>query len=150
MDTPSLPDDMDFPDSDSRSERWLDPEPDQCISVLVADHQNIALTSRDESLLFDLIGKIDHKILQGVAVYIEVQGIAYKVLYGVYWRSIYSGVAYWGFRCEAIEQGMWAQGNQATDKVDIPISNTPEGWVVEGQSLRFLLYRDMASYAMDS
>lgn len=141
---------MDYPDSDSRSERWLDHEPDQCISVLVADHQNIALTSRDESLLFDLIGKIDHKILQGVAVYIEVQGIAYKVLYGVYWRSIYSGIAYWGLKCEAIEKGMWAQGGQATDKVDIPICNSPEGWVVEGQSLKFLLYRDMSSYALDS
>jgi hypothetical protein len=141
---------MDSADSDPRSERWLDPEPDQCISVLVADDQNLALTSRDESLLFDLIGKIDHKILQGVAVYIEVQGIAYKVLYGVYWRSIYSGIAYWGLKCEAIEKGMWAQGAEATDKVDIPICNTPEGWVVEGQSLRFLLYRDMASYALDS
>jgi len=150
MDTPSLPEDMDYPDSDYRSERWLDPEPEECISVLVADNSNIALTSRDESLLFDLIGKIDHKILQGVAVYIEVQGIAYKVLYGVYWRSIYSGIAYWGLKCEAIEKGMWAQGGQATDKVDIPICNTPEGWVVEGQSLRFLLYRDMASYALDS
>ena len=141
---------MDYSDSDSRSERWLDTEPDECISVLVADHQNIALTSRDESLLFDLIGKIDHKILQGVAVYIEVQGIAYKVLYGVYWRSIYSGIAYWGLKCEAIEKGMWAQGSQATDKVDIPICNSPEGWVVEGQSLKFLLYRDMTSYALDS
>jgi hypothetical protein len=150
MDTTSLPEEMDYPDSDSRSERWLDSSPDEAISVLVADHQNIALTSRDESLLFDLIGRIDHKILQGVAVYIEVQGIAYKVLYGVYWRSIYSGIAYWGLKCEAIEKGMWAQGSQATDKVDIPICNTPEGWVVEGQSLRFLLYRDMASYAMDS
>jgi hypothetical protein len=150
MDTPSPPEEMDYPDSDSRSERWLDSEPDECISVLVADNQNIALTSRDESLLFDLIGKIDHKILQGVAVYIEVQGIAYKVLYGVYWRSIYSGIAYWGLKCEAIEKGMWAQGSQATDKVDIPICNTPEGWVVEGQSLRFLLYRDMSSYALDS
>jgi hypothetical protein len=150
MDTPSPPEEMDYPDSDSRSERWLDSEPAECISVLVADNQNIALTSRDESLLFDLIGKIDHKILQGVAVYVEVQGIAYKVLYGVYWRSIYSGIAYWGLKCEAIEKGMWAQGNQATDKVDIPICNTPEGWVVEGQSLRFLLYRDMATYALDS
>ncbi|HEX8145543.1 MAG TPA: hypothetical protein VF553_23440 [Pyrinomonadaceae bacterium] len=134
----------------SLSEGWLDTSPDECVSVSVDDHQNISLTSRDESLLFDLIGKIDHKILQGVAVYVEVQGIAYKVLYGVYWRSIYSGIAYWGLRCEAIEKGMWAQGNQATDKVDIPISNTPEGWVVEGQSLKFLLYRDMASYAIDS
>jgi hypothetical protein len=150
MDTTSLPEEMDSPDSDSRSGGWLDTSPVECVSVSLADHHNISLTSRDESLLFDLIGRIDHKILQGVAVYIEVQGIAYKVLYGVYWRSIYSGIAYWGLRCEAIEKGMWAEGNQATDKVDIPICNTPEGWAVEGQSLRFLLYRDTATYAMDT
>ncbi len=147
MDTPE---EMDHTGSEAQGGRWLDPTPDETVSVSLADHQNISLTSRDESLLFDLIGKIDHKILQGAAVYIEVEGTAYKVLYGVYWRSIYSGIAYWGLRCEAIEKGMWVEGNQATDKVDIPICNTPEGWAVEGQSLRFLLYRDMASYAMDT
>jgi hypothetical protein len=147
MDTPEK---MNHIGSESQQGRWLDPVPDEAVSVLLTDHQNISLTSRDESLLFDLIGKIDHKILQGVAVYIEVQGTAYKVLYGVYWRSIYSGIAYWGLRCEAIEKGMWAEGNQATDKVDIPICNTPEGWAVEGQSLRFLLYRDTSSFALDT
>jgi hypothetical protein len=147
MDTPE---EMNQSGSESQHGRWLDPVPDEAVSVSLADHQNISLTSRDESLLFDLIGKIDHKILQGVAVYVEVQGTAYKVLYGVYWRSIYSGIAYWGLRCEAIEKGMWAEGNQATDKVDIPICNTPEGWAVEGQSLRFLLYRDTSSLALDT
>jgi hypothetical protein len=147
MDTPEK---MNQTVSESQQGRWLDPAPEESISVSLSDHQNISLTSRDESLLFDLIGKIDHKILQGVAVYIEVQGTAYKVLYGIYWRSIYSGIAYWGLRCEAIEKGMWAEGSEATDKVDIPICNTPEGWAVEGQSLRFLLYRDMSGYALDS
>jgi hypothetical protein len=143
------PEEMNPADADSHSERWMTDTPDEHVSVSVADHQTISLTSRDESLLFDLIGRIDHKILQGVAVYIEVQGTAYKVLYGVYWRSIYSGVAYWGLKCEAIERGMWADGRLATDQVDIPIRHSAEGWVVEGQSLRFLLYRDMANYAME-
>lgn len=128
----------------------MGPSLDETVHVSLADHQHIALSSRDESLLFDLIGRIDHKILQGVAVYIEVHGTAYKVLYGVYWRSIYSGIAYCGLKCEAIERGMWADGRQATDQVDIPIRHSPEGWVVEGQSLRYLLYRDSLNYALDS
>lgn len=148
MDTPEK---MNQTGAESHQEgRWLDPLLDEPVSVALTDHQHISLTSRDESLLFDLIGRIDHKILQGAAVYIEVEGTAYKVLYGVYWRSIYSGIAYWGLRCEAIEKGMWAHGGEATDKVDIPICNTPEGWAVEGQSLRFLLYRDTASFALDT
>src|ERR1051325_3024946 len=147
MDTTNPSEEMEQPDSDSKSERWLIAS-DEALPLTETDA--LSLSAREESLLFDLIGKIDHKILRGIAVYIEVQGIAYRVLYGVYWRSIYSGIAYWGLKCEAIEKGMWAQGSQATDKVDIPICNTPEGWVVEGQSLKFLLYRDMTSYALDS
>jgi hypothetical protein len=102
-----------------------------------------APSAREESGLFDLIGKIDLKILQGECVYIEVGGIAYKVLYGVYWRSVHSGVKYWGFRCERIERGMWVEGEMAPHLVDIPICYTTDGWVVEEQSLKFLLYRDM-------
>jgi hypothetical protein len=103
----------------------------------------IAPSAKEESRLFDLIGKIDLKILQGECVYIQVKGIAYKVLYGVYWRSIHSGIKYWGFKCEQIERGMWTEGETATDQVDVPICYTTDGWVVEEQSLKYLLYRDM-------
>jgi hypothetical protein len=145
MDTTNLPEEMAQPDSDSKSERWLIAS-DEALPLTETDA--LSLSAREESLLFDLIGKIDHKILCGIAVYIEVQGIAYRVLYGVYWRSIYSGIAYWGLRCEQIEGGMWADGPTATNQVDIPICHTPDGWVVEGQSLNFLLYQDAASYAL--
>jgi hypothetical protein len=107
------------------------------------DEEATEPSAKEESGLFDLIGKIDLKILQGECVYIEVGGIAYKVLYGVYWRSVHSGVKYWGFRCEQIERGMWTEGEMAPNLVDIPICYTTDGWVVEEQSLKFLLYRDM-------
>ena len=103
----------------------------------------LAPSAKEESRLFDLIGKIDLKILQGGCVYIQVNGLAYKVLYGVYWRSVHSGIKYWGFRCEQIERGMWSEEETATSQVDIPICYTTDGWVVEEQSLKFLLYRDM-------
>jgi hypothetical protein len=145
MDTTNLPQEMEQPASDPKSERWLIAS-DEAIPLTETD--SLSLSAREESLLFDLIGKIDHKILRGIAVYIEVQGIAYRVLYGVYWRSIYSGIAYWGLRCEQIRGGMWADGDTTSNQVDIPICYTPEGWVVEGQSLNFLLYQDATSYAL--
>lgn len=107
------------------------------------DLQLNAPTARDESRLFDLIGKIDHKVLQGYSFYIQIRGIAYKVLYGVYWRSVYSDEQYWGLRCEEIERGMWADDEFETTRIDLPIRYTEEGWTVEEQSLQFLLNRDL-------
>jgi hypothetical protein len=115
----------------------------EAVPCSLIDVELLAPSAREESRLFDLIGKIDLKILQGERVYIQVGGIAYKVLYGVYWRSIHSGLKYWGFRCAQIERLMWTEGEMATSQVDVPICYTTDGWVVEEQSLKFLLYRDM-------
>jgi hypothetical protein len=109
----------------------------------VCDLQITAPSAREESRLFDLIGRIDHKVLQGYSFYIQVRGIAYKVLYGVYWRSIYSDQQFWGLRCEEIERGMWADDEPETLCLDLPIRYTEEGWTVESQSLQFLLNRDL-------
>lgn len=109
----------------------------------VCDLQITAPSAREESRLFDLIGRIDHKVLQGYSFYIQIRGIAYKVLYGVYWRSVYSDKQFWGLRCEEIERGMWAEGNSDTTRIDLPIRYTDEGWTVEEQSLQFLLNRDL-------
>ncbi len=102
-----------------------------------------APSARDESYLFDLIGRIDHKVLCGDALYVQIQGIAYKILYGVYWRSVYSDQQFWGLRCEEIERGMWEDGSLAPTCVDLAIHYTEEGWTVEDQSLQLLLYRDL-------
>lgn len=139
-------------DSKSFSERldWQDDNRDVPMraplrgdSSIICDLQITAPSARDESRLFDLIGRIDHKVLQGVSFYIQVHGIAYKVLYGVYWRSVYSGQQFWGLRCQEIERGMWAGEDPDTNCIDLPISYTDEGWAVEEQSLQFLLNRDL-------
>lgn len=114
------------------------------------DLQLNAPSARDESRLFDLIGKIDHKVLQGYSFYIQIRGIAYKVLYGVYWRSVYSDEQYWGLRCEEIERGMWAEDSLETTRIDLPIRYTEEGWTVEEQSLQFLLNRDLPLFENSS
>ncbi|HEX8175053.1 MAG TPA: hypothetical protein VF543_08040 [Pyrinomonadaceae bacterium] len=105
----------------------------------VYELQIAAPSATEESRLFDLIGRIDHKVLQGHPLYIQIRGTAYKILYGVYWRSIYSGKQFWGLRCEEIERGMWAEGDSDTTRIDLPIRYTDEGWTVEEQSLQFLL-----------
>jgi hypothetical protein len=110
---------------------------------LVCDLQINLPSARDESYLFDLIGRIDHKVLQGYSLYIQISGIAYKVLYGVYWRSVYSDEQYWGLRCEEIERGMWADDVSDTTRIDLPIRYTEGGWTVEEQSLQFLLNSDL-------
>lgn len=102
-----------------------------------------APSARDESYLFDLIGRIDHKVLEGYSLYIQIRGIAYKVLYGIYWRSVYSDEQFWGLRCEEIERGMWADDLPDTTCIDLPIRYTEEGWTVEEQSLQYLLNRDL-------
>jgi hypothetical protein len=112
-------------------------------SSSVCEFQITAPSATDESRLFDLIGRIDHKVLQGYSLYIQIRGIAYKVLYGVYWRSVYSDEQFWGLRCEEIERGMWADGNDDTTCIDLPISYTEEGWTVEEQSLQYLLNKDL-------
>ncbi len=100
-------------------------------------------SATEESRLFDLIGRIDHKVLQGYSFYIQIRGIAYKVLYGVYWKSVYSDEQFWGLRCEEIERNMWAEGSADTNRIDLPISYTEDGWAVEEQSLQLLLNRDL-------
>jgi hypothetical protein len=109
----------------------------------VFDLQINAPSARDESRLFDLMGRIDHKVIQGYSFYIQIRGIAYKVLYGVYWRSVYSDKQFWGLRCEEIERGMWAEGGTESTRIDLPISYTEEGWTVEEQSLQYLLNKDL-------
>lgn len=123
---------------------WFSPAPlAPCGSFISFDIQIAAQSARDESYLFDLLGKIDHKVLQGNSLYIQIKGIAYKVLYGVYWRSVYSGQQFWGLHCEEIEGGMWADGSAATTCVDLPIRYTDEGWAVEDQSLQLILSKDL-------
>jgi hypothetical protein len=143
MDYKSLWDETGDPHAEGYSVRCSPFIHTEAVPGRLIDVELAAPSAREESRLFDLIGKIDLKILQGECVYIQVNGIAFKVLYGVYWRSIHSGAKYWGFRCAQIERSMWTEGEMATSHVDVPICYTNDGWVVEEQSLKFLLYRDM-------
>ena len=104
--------------------------------------EGIVPAATEQSRLFDLLGKINYKILQGSDVYLQVGGASYRVLYGVYWRSVHTGTQFWGLRCAEIADGMWREESAARARIDLPLRFTQNGWMIETQSLRFLLYDD--------
>jgi len=98
--------------------------------------------ARERSRLLHLLGTINYKIVKGNRVYIEVGGIVYKTLWGLYWRSVFTGVEHYLLRCQQISGSVWADGSTAADMIDLPITRTKEGWTAKGYSLMFMLNRD--------
>ena len=96
----------------------------------------------DRSLVLELLGRINYKILRGNRVYIEVGGVVYKTLYGAYWRSVFTGIEHYQLKCEEISGSIWTEGSDATAVVDLPIDYSNEGWTARGHSLSFMLSRD--------
>ncbi len=97
-------------------------------------------TVREQCRLFDLLGRINYKILSGNRVYVEVDGVVYKTLYGGYWRSVFTGIEHYLLRCEQVS-GAWTEEN--TTAVDLPIAYSSGGWTARGHSLSFILNRDL-------
>ena len=107
-------------------------------------------TVRDQCRLLDLLGRINYKILSGKRVYVEVDGVVYKTLYGGYWRSVFTGIEHYLLRCEQVSGSAWANEIQSdtqgegSGSVDLPIAYSKEGWTARGHSLLFILNRDFA------
>lgn len=97
---------------------------------------------RDQSLILDLLGRINYKIIKGDRVYVEVGGVVYKTLYGGYWRSVFTGIEHYLLKCEEVSGSIWTEGSAAAAVVDLPIVYSKEGWTTSGYSLSFMLSRD--------
>ena len=97
---------------------------------------------KDQSLILDLLGRINYKIIKGDRVYVEVGGVVYKTLYGGYWRSVFTGIEHYLLRCEEISGSMWTEGTDTAAVVDLPIVYSNDGWTARGHSLSFMLSRD--------
>src|SRR5687767_9505160 len=112
------------------------------------DDQNRASapTPREQTRVLDLLGRINYKIIQGKRVYVEVDGVVYKTLYGGYWRSVFTGVEHYLLRCEQVSGSTWANDTrgEGNGSVDLPIAYSKEGWTARGHSLSFILNRDFA------
>jgi hypothetical protein len=97
---------------------------------------------RDQSLILDLLGRINYKIIKGDRVYVEVGGVVYRTLYGGYWRSVFTGIEHYLLKCEEVSGSIWTEGSAAAAVVDLPIVYSKEGWTTSGYSLSFMLSRD--------
>ena len=124
-------------------EAWRDDTPSPPGEVSLTRPVGANPNPEEQSRLLDLLGQINYRILSGDALYIQVRGIIYRILYSVYWRSVFTSVEHYLLRCEEIKDGMWIEGTTAVHRVDLPIRYTKNRWVVEDHSLRFLLYRDV-------
>ena len=100
-------------------------------------------TAREQCRLLDLLGRINYKILSGNRVYVEVDGIVYKTLYGGYWRSVFTGIEHYLLRCEQVSGSAWTKDDSTS--IDLPIAYSNDGWTARGSSLSFILNRDLAS-----
>ncbi len=96
---------------------------------------------RDQTRVLELLGRINYKIIKGKRVYIEAGGVVYKTLYGGYWRSVFTGVEHYLFRCEQVSS-IWSLESSAESAVDLPIVFSNNGWTANGHSLSFMLAND--------
>jgi hypothetical protein len=98
--------------------------------------------ARDATRVFDLLGRVNYKIIAGNRVYVEVGGVVYKTLYGGYWRSVFTGIEHYLLRCEQVSGSIWAEEDSYASAVDLPVRYSKDGWTADGYSISFLLARD--------
>ena len=126
-------------------ERWRDVEVDDCAihaHTAARASANPNPTIREQTLILDLLGRINYKIISGNRVYVEVGGIVYKTLYGGYWRSVFTGLEHYLLRCEQVSDAIWSDDSETSPVVDLPIAYSNEGWTASGHSLSFMLSRE--------
>jgi hypothetical protein len=122
-----------------KPEAWRDDDASQ--DDLLSFHSSVTdPTAREQCRLLDLLGRINYKILSGGRVYVEVDGVVYKTLYGGYWRSVFTGIEHYLLRCEQVSGNAWNKDDNTS--VDLPIAYSNEGWTARGHSLSFILNRD--------
>ena len=97
---------------------------------------------RDQTLILELLGRVNYKIIKGHRVYVEAGGVVYKTLYGGYWRSVFTGIEHYLLKCEKVSGSIWTEGNAAADVVDLPIAFSSDGWTARGHAISFMLSRD--------
>ncbi len=100
---------------------------------------------RDQTRVLELLGRINYKIIKGSRVYIEAGGVVYKTIYGGYWRSVFTGVEHYLFRCEQVSNAVWAEEDCEKTAIDLPIVYSNEGWAASGHSLSFMLTTEWQS-----
>src|SRR5262245_52857148 len=112
-----------------RPEAWRD-DISSSDDDLLASPSAVSPTVHDQCRLLDLLGRINYKIISGKRVYVEVDGIVYKTLYGGYWRSVFTGIEHYLLRCEQVSGNAWT--NEGNQSIDLPIAYSNAGWTARG------------------
>jgi hypothetical protein len=120
-------------------EAWRD---DSCYCENRDQNHEALPAAREQTQILELLGRINYKIIQGNRVYVEVDGIVYKTLYGGYWRSVFTGVEHYLLRCEQVSGSPWADDDRNDWIVDLPIAYSNHAWTANGHSLSYMLSRD--------
>ena len=97
---------------------------------------------RDQSLILELLGRVNYKIVKGQRVYVESGGVVYKTLYGGYWRSVFTGIEHYLLKCEQVSGSIWTDGTEPAVVVELPIAFSKDGWNAKGHSISFMLCGD--------
>ena len=124
---------------------WLDDNsyyPEESPRTLLNPARTLESCPQEQSKLLELLGLINFRILSGHSLYIEVSGAVYKILYGCYWRSVFTGAEHYYLRCDRVADGVWIEGSVAPSKVDLAIRYTDAGWLVKGHSLKLMVHGD--------
>jgi hypothetical protein len=127
-------------DRDRRSE--VRDQRAQVSAIAASQRAELPPDVREQTRVLELLGRVNYKIIQGSKVYIEVDGVVYKTLYGGYWRSVFTGIEHYLLRCEQVSGSVWAEESLTADPVDLPIAYSNDGWTAKGHSLSFMLSRD--------
>lgn len=106
-----------------------------------SDYEALHPEIREQTRILELLGRVNYKIIEGKRVYVEVDGVVYKTLYGGYWRSVFTGIEHHLLRCVRVSGSVWADEN--SPQVDLPIAYSQAGWTACGRSLSFILSREM-------
>lgn len=122
-------------------ESWRNDEDDLAPPATAAT-KSLTPDARDATKVFDLLGRVNYKIIAGNRVYVEVGGVVYKTLYGGYWRSVFTGIEHYLLRCEQVSDSIWAKEDSYASAIDLPVKFSPDGWTADGYSISFLLARD--------
>ena len=136
-----------------QAESWREEEPEvkrtrsevtklRLRNYLYDDGPLIEPTVRDQTKLLELMGKINFNIIKGKRVYIQVGGVVYKTRYGGYWRSVFTGVEHYLFRCEQVSGSVWADDSETDPTVDLPIVYSNDGWSASGHSLSLMMAQE--------
>lgn len=96
----------------------------------VAPFGRRGMSPEDRRELFDLLSQVNFRILRGERMYLRARGVAHRILYGGYWRSIHTGAEHYLLRCAEIEEGIWLDGGGSANEIDLTIRHASDGWVI--------------------